>query len=275
MRKYRFIVPTYIIAILLACLSLLGEQPLRAAEKKTLNVLFIGNSFTGRHNLSQVVKAMAEAGDPNLHFDVTTVIYGGRTLADHWRLGTQNFVKITTLTAAEEQATIKGLEETLAKDQKDTHAKIALGRQRELAQSLEAPRKKWDIVVLQSYRDDLDGDKSLYVQYAPKFAELTKAQGGRVVLYETTPTTQNEKPLSAPPDPAPVIEKAKIIAALAKKIDATGRADVAGRLALPDRSPRPDAAFCQRWSSQPDHGLPDGMHLLCGPFRPQPRGPGG
>ncbi len=39
-------------------------------------------------------------------------------------------------------------------------------------------------------------------QYAPKFAELIKAQGGRVVLYETTPTTQNAKPLSAPPDRA-------------------------------------------------------------------------
>jgi len=50
---------------------------------------------------------------------------------------------------------------------------------------------------------------------------LIKAQGGRVVLYETTPTTQNEKPLTAPPDSAPVIEKAKTIAALANRIDAT------------------------------------------------------
>ena len=33
-----------------------------AGEAKTLNVLFIGNSFTARHNLSTVVKAMAEAG---------------------------------------------------------------------------------------------------------------------------------------------------------------------------------------------------------------------
>ena len=57
-------------------------------ENKTLNVLFIGNSFTAGHNLAQVVKAMAEAGDPDLSFDVTTVIYGGRRLVDHWRLGT-------------------------------------------------------------------------------------------------------------------------------------------------------------------------------------------
>src|ERR1044072_9151605 len=35
-----------------------------------------------------------------------------------------------------------------------------------------------------------------------------------------TPDTQNEKPLEAPPDPAPVMEKARSIAALARRIDA-------------------------------------------------------
>ncbi len=211
----------FAVTILAACVSPAAEQSRQAAEHKTLSVLFIGNSFTGRHNLSQVVKAMAEAGNPNLRFDVTTVIYGGRRLVDHWRLGTQNFVKISTLTPEEEQATVKSLEETLSKDPKDNHAKAALARHRELSKSLDAQRKKWDIVALQSYRDDLEGDKSLYVQHVPKFAELIKAQGGRVVLYETTPTTQNAKPLAAPPDPASVIEKAKIIGALAKRIDAT------------------------------------------------------
>jgi len=89
------------------------------AADKSLNVLFIGNSFTGRHNLSQLVKTMAEAGQPGLTFEVTTVIYGGRTPKDHWRLGTQNFVKLATLTAAEEQATIQSLRDMIAKDPKD------------------------------------------------------------------------------------------------------------------------------------------------------------
>jgi hypothetical protein len=182
--------------------------------------LLIGNSFTACHNLAQVVKAMAEAGDPKLNFDVTTVIYGGRRLVDHWRLGTPNFVRISTLTAAEEQATVKSLEEMIAKDPNDKYAAAALRRHRDLSKSLEKMRKKWDLVVLQSYRDDLQGVKSLYVEYAAKFADLIKAQGGRVVLYETTPTTQNSKPLTAPPDPKLVTEKAKIIAALAKRIDA-------------------------------------------------------
>jgi hypothetical protein len=207
-------------AILVPSVALVAEPSRPAARQKKLNVLFIGNSFTACHNLAQVVKAMAEAGDPNLSFDVTSVIYGGRRLVDHWRLGTPNFVKISTLTAAEEQATVKSLEEMIAKDPNDKYAVSALARHRQLSKTLAAPRKHWDLVVLQSYRDDLKGDQSLYVEYAPKYAELIKAQGGRVVLYETTPTTQNSKPLTAPPDPALVLEKAKVIAALAKRIDA-------------------------------------------------------
>jgi hypothetical protein len=206
--------------ILVLRVSPAAEPSRQAAKQGKLNVLFIGNSFTASHNLSQLVKAMAEAGDPTLSFDVTTVLYGGRRLVDHWRLGTQNFVRISELTAGEEQAMVRSLEEMAANDPKDKYALSALARHRDLSKSLESRRKKWDMVVLQSYRDDLEGDKSLYVEYAPKFAELIKAQGGGVVLYETTPTTQNSKPLTAPPDPGLVTEKAKTIAALAKRIDA-------------------------------------------------------
>ncbi|MCX7008667.1 MAG: hypothetical protein NTY53_15690, partial [Kiritimatiellaeota bacterium] len=201
-------------------LSFAAEPAPQAAKAKKLNVLFIGNSFTACHDLSQVVKKMAEAGDPDLAFNVTTVLYGGRRLVDHWKLGTPNFVKIGTLTTAEEQATVKTLEEAVAKDAKDKYSAGALLRHRDLSKNLEKMRQKWDLVVLQSYRDDADGEKSLYVEYAPKYAELIKAQGGRVVLYETTPTTQNSKPLTAPPDATRVTEKSKTIAALAKQIDA-------------------------------------------------------
>lgn len=190
------------------------------AEDKTLNVLFIGNSYTARHNLSQVVKAMAEAGNPGLKFDVTTVIYGGRTLADHWRLGTQNIVNLSTLTKEQEQNTIASLEKFIADKPKDSHAKQALLVHQKLLGKLDAPRKKWDIVVLQSYRDDLKGEASLYAQYAPKFAELVKAQHARPILYETSPTTQNAKPLKTAPDPAPTLKKEREIAALADRIGA-------------------------------------------------------
>ena len=211
----------FALAILAIFLLGAGERSSVAAERETLNVLFVGNSYTARHNLPQLVKAMAEAGNPDLRFDVSTVIYGGRTLADHWRFGTQNYVRIAKLTPDEERKTIESLETLVGKMPENKYAKAALSRHRELLKSLDSQRKKWDVVVLQSYRDDLKGDESLYVQYAPKFAELIHAQGGRVILYETTPTTQNAKPLVGPPDEKPVIDKAKSIAALARRIDAT------------------------------------------------------
>ena len=197
-----------------------GATPLRAADARELNVLFIGNSYTARHRLAQIVKAMAEERDPGLSFSVTTVIYGGRRLVDHWRLGTANYVRLASLTVEEEKQTVASLERMVAENPEDKHAKGALRRHRPLLGTLGAPRKKWDIVVLQSYRDDLKGDTSLYAAYAPRFAELIKAQGGRVILYETTPKTQNARPLTAPPDPGPVLAKATSIARLAKRVGA-------------------------------------------------------
>ena len=155
-----------------------------AAEQRHLNALFIGNSYTGRHQLANVVKSMAEAGQKDLDFQVTTVIYGGRRLADHWRLGTQNFVNLHKLKKAEVVKTIQSLEETLNRDPDDNHAKSAIKRQKELLNELDSSRKKWDVIVLQSYRDDLDGDGSLYMQFAPKFADLAQQQGARAILYE-------------------------------------------------------------------------------------------
>ena len=211
---------SHALALFALSLAMLAVPSWAENEKKTLNVLFIGNSYTARHNLSSVVKAMAEAGNPGLTFNRTDVIYGGRTLKDHWRLGTQNIVKQSTLTAAEEKATIAALEKAVVADPKDKYSPSALKRHRDLLPKLESNRTPWDIVVLQSYRDDIEGDPTPYAQFAPKFAELVRAQGGRVILYETTPTTQNEKPLTATPDAAPIMAKERAIAALANRIDA-------------------------------------------------------
>jgi hypothetical protein len=161
--------------------SMAAEPSPQAAEKKRLNVLWYGNSFTGCGDLQSVVRKMAEAGDPALVLGGSGCVNSGSlgSLAGHWKAGSQKSITPPP-----------------------------------------GSKQKWDFVVLQSYNDDMEGEKSLYAQYAPKYAELIKAQGGRVVLYETTPTTQNSQRLTVPPDPAPVIEKAKAIAALAKQTDA-------------------------------------------------------
>lgn len=196
-------------------------SPANPAVVKELNVLFIGNSYTARHNLVEVVGALTKAGQPDVTMNVKSVIYGGRRLVDHWRLGTPNIVKSASVTEGEIRATAKRLQAAFDKDAKDKYAKYAAERQRKLLQQLDESRTTWDVIILQSYRDDLEGDPSLYAQYAPKFAELAKAQGAKVVLYETTPTTQNAKPLEQAPDSKPVMQKARAIADLANQIDAS------------------------------------------------------
>jgi hypothetical protein len=208
-----------------------------ASKKTSVNVLFIGNSYTARHNLANVVKEMAEAGNPGLTFNITSVIYGGRTLTDHWRLGTQHIVNQYAVTGAAIKATVEALEEAV-KDPNDKYAPAGLKRQSALLKTFESNREKWDLIVLQSYRDDLDGEDSLYMQYVPKYAELAKAQGARVVLYVTTPTTQNAEPLTSTPDKAPILKKTKSIAKLANTVgaDAAPMALVAHR----SQTQRPD-----------------------------------
>ena len=227
---------TFLRTTLLLSFFCLAATRAPAAEPSELNVLFIGNSFTARHELTRVIKALAEEGQPGLTFKVTTVIYGGRTLAHHWELQTPNFIRQAKIRASEVQASIAVLKADMEKrrqaerengaprptgDNSLQHVTAALRNQEKLAATLAEPRRKWDIVVLQSYLDDLDaGGRSPFFEFAPKFAAIAQAEGARVILYETTSATQHAKPLTAAPDSAPVLAKARAIAALANRIGA-------------------------------------------------------
>ena len=230
----------YALSILLALICDAHASYAQESREPTqaLRVLFIGNSYTARHNLAKVVEAMAEERDPDLDFVPTTVIYGGRRLIDHWRLGTRNFVELHSITASDVEKTIDDLVARLRDQPDDKYAKAAVARQRALLTELDRPRSRWDVVVLQSYRDDLEGTSSVYHQYARKFAELAKRQGSRVVLYETTPSTQNSEPIASPPKPEPVLAKARSIAELADEIDA--RVAPMSLVALQCQRDRPD-----------------------------------
>lgn len=163
---------------------------------------------------------MAEEGNPGLNFKPTTVIYGGRTLSDHWNLGTQNVVNLPTLTSEDVNASLAILDAGFKNKKLNGYIKSAKVRQTKLLGEIGKPHPKWDIVILQSYRDDIDGEPTKYAQFAPKFTELAKAQGAKVILYASSPTTQNAKPLTAAPDPLLVKKKSAAIAKLAKEIGA-------------------------------------------------------
>jgi hypothetical protein len=226
-----------IIGLLLTTNLTVPEATAAANKKKSLNVLFIGNSYTARHNLAKVVKSMTEAGNLGLTFNISSVIYGGRTLSDHWRLGTQHIVNQHATARGDIEASIASLKKAV-KDPKDKYAKAGLKRMQALVKDFETNRSKWDIIVLQSYRDDQKGAESRYMQYAPRYAGLAQQQGARVILYVTTPTTQNAKPLESTPDKAPILKKTRSIAKLANTIGA----DVAPMALVAHRcqSQRPD-----------------------------------
>ncbi|MBL9203977.1 MAG: hypothetical protein JNN01_02730 [Opitutaceae bacterium] len=198
-----------------------GARESSSSSPRTLRVLFLGNSFTNRHTLARIIKDMAEAGDPNLKLNYVSVIYAGRTLADHWKFASQNYIQVATLTAEEQARTIASLTALAAGEPKNGHLKSAVTRHTTLARDLENLRQPWDVVVLQSYKDDVDGEQSSYCQYVQKFAALAKAAGARVVLYETTPNTQNKRPVSVPPDQAPIVAKARVMAELARRVGGT------------------------------------------------------
>jgi hypothetical protein len=152
----------------------------------TFRLLFIGNSFTGRLSIHELVKEMVEDGNPNIIYIVEAETYGGRSLKDHWQLGSQNFIKQSTLTVEEQQAHIKSLEDMSPTDPLyEKYRSNALTRHRALLNQIgSSTLVKYDMVVLQSWNDDRLGDASEYMEYAPKFAEIIKDLGGHVVLYE-------------------------------------------------------------------------------------------
>jgi len=63
------------------CLFILLVSGLNAKE---INILFIGNSFTFRHDLPELVKTVVEEGQPDLTVNVDVVGYGGQDLFRHY-----------------------------------------------------------------------------------------------------------------------------------------------------------------------------------------------
>ena len=45
-----------------------------------LDILFLGNSFTARHDIAGLVEQILEEGDPTVDVQVHRVIYGGQNM---------------------------------------------------------------------------------------------------------------------------------------------------------------------------------------------------
>jgi hypothetical protein len=183
-------------------------------------ILFLGNSFTARHDVAGLVETILEEGDPNIDVQVQRVIYGGQNMFKHSTYYfSQTFLQQSILTNKEIGERINLMKGYLTAEKPpnpiewDQHW-ASLGKTNEpfavihghLVKAIKAheallqdnPRIEWDAIVLQSWRDVSDHPNQGYERYATKLAEMAAAQGTEVILYMTSPETQNEVPVSEP-----------------------------------------------------------------------------
>jgi len=205
-----------------AYLKLVGESSTAPAVFPTagpVRVLFLGNSFTVRNKLPEVIQAMAAAGQPSRKLVPTIIAYGGRTMKDHWNLHSQTWVTLPALTEVELEQSIIELKQQSEKDPENGNIRRSLQRHEGLRATLKEARPKWDYVILQSWQDTAGGMTSGYVEYARRLATLARRNGAKVVFYDTAPETLNAAPLTEPPPRAPAEERARMLTTLAAEFD--------------------------------------------------------
>jgi len=223
-------------SLLLALLAVALPVPAFAGD---INILFLGNSFTHRHDLSDLVEAILEEGDPDTDVHVSRVIYGGQNMFKHSTYYfSQSFIEQATITPEEIRSRIDRMKQFLESDSPPDPAEwnahwSALGPPRSFADIhkhierairnhedllSENPRTRWDLVVLQSWRDVSDDLEQGYVRYATLLAEVAKEQGAEVILYMTSPETQNHEPVRGPVSPESVDRDLRAGIELVKRI---------------------------------------------------------
>lgn len=100
----------------------------------------------------------------------------------------------------------------------DIHKHIKLAIRNHEALLKDNPRQKWDYVVLQSWRDVSADVNQAYAKYATQLAELAKANGADVILYMTSPETQNQEPVGEPVSPNSADRDLAVGVALQKRL---------------------------------------------------------
>ena len=192
-----------------------------AAEAREISILFMGNSFTFRHELPKLVKQVFEEGQSDLTVNVEQITYGGQDLFRHHDLYfSETAVRLNSITVSEIEEKTATIESMLAMTKPPAfysayfsrsglkpirwsgvqkNLKNAVRIQNTLRQRIEkGGRVKWDYLVLQSWRDVVDDVDTGYSEYARKWAKIAEKDGIKVILYITAPHTQNHKPVLQP-----------------------------------------------------------------------------
>ena len=205
----------------LATVVLLFLATVGTVEAKEINILFMGNSFTFRHDLPRLVKQIFEEGQPGLTVNVEQITYGGQDLFRHHDLyHSETAVRLNSITISEIEEKIASIESLTAMKEPPafyeayyekagrkphswlrnrSHLQTAVRVQKMLRQRVEnGERVKWDYLVLQSWLDVVADVNAGYCEYAQKWAKLAEREGIKVILYVTAPHAQNQEPVAKP-----------------------------------------------------------------------------
>jgi len=105
----------FINAFLLASIGMLLLASPGAVEAKEINMLFMGNSFTFRHDLPSLVKQVFEEGQADLTVNVERIVYGGQDLFPHHDLYcSETAVRLNSITISEIEERTAVIESMLA-----------------------------------------------------------------------------------------------------------------------------------------------------------------
>ena len=87
------------------------------AAAKDVHMLFIGNSYTNRHNQPDLVERVLEEGDPATDYKMSRVIYGGQNMFKHSTYYfSQTFIEQATISDDEIRTRIARMQSLLNSD---------------------------------------------------------------------------------------------------------------------------------------------------------------
>ncbi|MBI4975960.1 MAG: hypothetical protein HZC28_00665 [Spirochaetes bacterium] len=216
-----------------------------------VNMLFIGNSFTMRHELPAIVGALLEEGDAGTAVKTEIVGYGGKSLFHFWELfHSYNRLKVASFSQNQWDAEISALKDLAACEKSpafyDDYCRTlnenAFWRSNNREMKLNwngekgavrfgiTTHQNWsriadkneniDFVVLQSWQDVTDSAETGYMKYAQMFAAVAIENGAKPVLYFTAPNSHNAAPVTNAVKKDEIINTCRIAAAGAKKMNA-------------------------------------------------------
>lgn len=217
-----------------------------AQGSETVNILFIGNSFTFRHDLPELVEKVIEEGHPELNVNVDRVVYGGQNMFKHSTYYmSHTFIEQSSISDDSINArinTMEGFLQLTENPEEYQHFMEALttldwvwpktpGPISDIFGNIENaisnhqklldnnPRKKWDFVVLQSWQDVHESLSEGYAYGVKKFIPTIEEQGAKVILYHTAPNVQNSEPVTEPKYQERVDYELSAVRNLAESID--------------------------------------------------------